>query len=121
MPKDAPARTGNRNALVLPCPNKRMTPRMTRRSRRMPDADRGNTFRKASRLVLVLSEVLASSTAATFNLGMQRTRESLLKFHSLCAAGRHRFSAPAFSAFLYKLGVIVVAFLSSLVLCVSKS
>jgi hypothetical protein len=49
-----------------------------------------------------LPKILASSTAATFNRGMQRTREGFLKIHGLRAAGRPRFSAPAFSAFLYK-------------------
>src|SRR4051812_22229546 len=33
-----------------------------------------------------------------------KEREVVSKFHGLSAAGRHRFSAPAFSAFLYKLG-----------------
>ena len=46
----------------------------------MADAPYENTFRKASRLVFHLPEVLASSTAATFNPGMQRTRESLCNF-----------------------------------------
>ena len=49
---------------------------------------------------------LAGSTEATFNLGMQRKREILLKSHRLGAIGRRWFSAPAFSAFLHKLGGI---------------
>ena len=64
----------------LPRANQPMTPRANHRSLRMPDAPYGNTFRKASRLVVDVPKVLASSTAATFNPGMQRTRESLFNF-----------------------------------------
>lgn len=56
----------------------------------------------------MIAKVLATSAAATFNLGMQRTRENIFTFHALRAAGRYRFSAPASSRFLYKLGRVAL-------------
>src|SRR5437867_3048860 len=79
-PWEAPAKIENRNALRLPRVNKLVTPTATPGLLHLPDAARENTFRKASRLVVDVPKVLASSTAATFNPGMQRTRESLFNF-----------------------------------------
>ena len=71
---------GNRNALGRPRANKRMTPTATPGLLQLPDAAHGNTFRKSSRPVFHVLKALASSAAATFNPGMQRTREDFRHF-----------------------------------------
>jgi hypothetical protein len=99
-----PAGGRPKQPIALPPPNKQTRPRATSAFLPMLHPAQANTFRKPSSLVFHLPEVRASSTAATFNRGMQRTREDFLKIHRFRAVGHHPFSAPAFSAFLYKLG-----------------
>src|SRR6266478_3683470 len=94
MPSEAPATMGNRNALGRPRANKPMTPTATPGLLHLPDAAYANTFRKASRLVFQVLKVLASSTAATFNPGMQRTREDLRNFTAFAQPGATGFLLP---------------------------